>query len=59
MQTYRNQISFFRDEAEKGTINVRYCRSNDMIADMLTKGLHAELFIELREMAGLTEYDPK
>ena len=33
---------FIRDEARKGTINVQYCRTDDMIADMLTKGLHAE-----------------
>ena len=26
-----------------------------MIADMLTKGLHAEQFVKLREMAGLSE----
>ena len=30
---------FNRDEAGKGTINVQYCRTNDMIADMLMKGL--------------------
>ena len=29
-----------------------------MIADILTKGLHAEQFTKLREMAGLKEYDP-
>ena len=50
---------FIRDEARKGTINVQYCRTDEMIADMLTKGLHAEQFIKLREMAGLKEYDPK
>ena len=32
-----------------------YCRTDDMIADMLTKGLHAERFVKLREMAGLRE----
>ena len=46
---------FIRDEAKKGTIDVRYCRTDDMIADMLTKGLHAEQFVKLREMAGLKE----
>ena len=46
---------FIRDEARKGTINVQYCRSEDMVADMLTKGLHAEQFVKLREMTGLKE----
>ena len=40
---------FIRDEAKKGTIDVRYCRTDDMIAAMLTKGLHAERFVKLRE----------
>ena len=34
---------------------MQYCRSEDMVADMLTKGLHAEQFVELREMTGLKE----
>ena len=49
---------FIRDEAKKGTINLQYCRTDKMIADILTKGLHAEQFTKLREMAGLKEYDP-
>ena len=28
---------FIRDEARKGTINIQYCRTDNMIADMLTK----------------------
>ena len=53
---------FIRDEARKGTINIQYCRTDNMIADMLTKGPYAERFAKLREMAGLKElkqYDPK
>ena len=46
---------FIRDEARKGTINVQYCKSEDMVADMLTKGLHAEQFVKLREMTRLKE----
>lgn len=46
---------FIRDETKQGTIDVRYCRSNDMIADMLTKGLCAEQFMKLREMTGVME----
>ena len=46
---------FIRDETKKGTIDVRYCRSSDMIADILTKGLYAEQFMKLREMAGVKE----
>ena len=30
---------FIREEVSKGTIEVKYCPTNDMIADILTKGL--------------------
>ena len=40
---------FTRDEVKKGKINVRYCKTEDMIADMLTKGLYAEQFMKLRK----------
>ena len=44
-----------RDETKNGTIDVQYCRTEDMIADMLTKGLYAERFVKLREIAGVKE----
>ena len=54
---------FVRDETKKGIIEVEYCRTDDVIADMLTKGLYAERFAKLREMAGIKElhqyYDSK
>ena len=46
---------FIRDETKNGTIDVQYCRTEDTIADMLTKGLYAERFVKLREMAGVKE----
>ena len=36
-----------------GTIEVKYCRSDRMLADMLTKGLSGAVFKTLREMAGI------
>ena len=45
---------FVRDEV-KGTVDVRYCRTDDMIPDMLTKGLYAERLAKLRDMAGVKE----
>ena len=46
---------FVRDEVKKGTINIQYCRSENMIADMLTKSLFADRFEKLRDMAGVKE----
>ena len=44
---------FIRENVCNNTVELRYCRTNDMIADMLTKGLHGEQFAKLRHMAGV------
>ena len=36
------QLHFIRDHIEKGTINVEYCPTDDMLADLMTKGLARE-----------------
>lgn len=46
---------FIREQVCNNTVELQYCRTNDMIADMLTKGLHAEQFAKLRRMAGVKE----
>ena len=38
-----------------GIINVQYCKTDDMIADMMTKGLHGDQLEKLRKMAGIME----
>ena len=40
---------------EKGAVALKCCPSNDMIADMLTKGLAGDQFYKLRKMAGVRE----
>ena len=46
---------FIRDQVDNNNVELRYCRTNDMIADMLTKGLNGEQFVKLRRMAGVRE----
>ena len=46
---------FIRDEMKKRTINIQYCRTDNMLADMLTKALYGDRFEKLREMAGIKE----
>ena len=46
---------FIRDHVEKGIIKLTYCRSEEMIADILTKGLPVQQFVKLRQMAGIAE----
>ena len=44
---------FTREQVKKGIIDLQYCRTEDMIADMFTKALLKEKFIKLRDMAGI------
>ena len=39
---------FIRDAVEEGVINLVYCRTDEMLADILTKPLPREQFIKLR-----------
>lgn len=44
---------FVRNMVEAGKIKLTYCASKDMVADMLTKGIPANQFEKLRELAGV------
>lgn len=44
---------FIREQVASGAVDLKYCGTDDMIADMLTKGLTQAKFTKLREMAGL------
>ena len=46
---------FVRDLVEAGRIKVEYCASENMIADILTKGLRINRFEMLRQLAGIAE----
>ena len=40
---------------ENGNVELSYCRTEEMVADMLTKGLGREQLRKLRKMSGLDE----
>ena len=44
---------FIREQDTNGKSELRYCRTNDMIAGMMTKELSDEQFEKLRLMAGM------
>jgi len=46
---------FIRNEVEDGRITLVYCRTEDMIADILTKPLPRDQFNKLRKMMGMVE----
>ena len=47
---------FIRDLVEAGRIKLTYCASEDMVADMFTKGLTIKQFEKLRLLAGIAEF---
>ena len=46
---------FIRDMVQAGRIKLIYCASEDMVADMFTKGLPIKQFEKLRQMTGIAE----
>ena len=44
---------FIREQVSNGKVELKYCKTNDMIADIMTKGLNGEQFEKLRLMAGV------
>ena len=46
---------FIRDLLMDGMVEVKYCPSQEMIADMLTKGLSKNVLVKLRAMIGLVK----
>ena len=46
---------FVREQVALGNIELQYCSTTEMTADMLTKGLNRERFCKLREETGICE----
>jgi hypothetical protein len=46
---------FIRERIEEGTVKVIYCPTNEMKADILTKGIAAPQFKQLRDQLNLRE----
>ena len=44
---------FIRKQVSNEKVELKYCKTNDMIADFMTKGLSGEQFEKLRLMAGV------
>ena len=46
---------FVREKVQDKSICVKYCKTDEMLADILTKGLPRQTFEKLREQLGVTE----
>ena len=49
------KFHYIREQVEKKAIQLEYCESKNMVADMLTKALLSSQFVKLREMLGVRE----
>ena len=45
---------FVRDKVDKGTINIVYCPTSNMLPDLFTKGLPKGQFTKIRELTGVS-----
>ena len=50
---------FICEQVSNGTVNLQYCPTEEMVADMFTKGLSRERFCKLRDMAGVIQLPDK
>lgn len=49
------KLHFIQELSKTNIVQLKYCCSGDMLADMLTKGLPREQFVKLRELSGVCE----
>ena len=47
------KFHFIRDNVKEGVIQMQYCKTENMTADILTKELYGEKFMKLRKMSGV------
>jgi hypothetical protein len=50
-KAFRVRHDFLKQMLEEGTIIIKHCSTNDMIADYLTKGMVGETFVRLATIA--------
>ena len=51
------QHHFIREKLEDGVIDLRYCQTQDMVADVVTKALAKDRHETLRRAMGIVSFD--
>ena len=49
------KFHFIQELVSDGTVQLKYCPTEDVIADMLTKGISIDQFTKVRFLAGVRE----
>ena len=47
------KFHYLRDLVKEGEISLKYCKSHEQVADILTKPLKADLFYKLKQLLGV------
>jgi hypothetical protein len=47
------RFHFLRNLAKDGVVELRHCKSQDQLADLMTKPLKLDTFVKLRENLGM------
>jgi transposase-like protein len=47
------RFHFLRDHVKQKTIELKYCRTTEQVADIFTKPLSGAIFMRLRDMLGM------
>lgn len=49
------KFHFIREHVEDGSVDVKFCNTKEMVADIFTTALASEQFIKLRDLCGVKE----
>ena len=55
-QSVHGRTKHIRDVVETGRVKLSYCATENMVADILTKGVSIKQFEKLRRLAGVAEF---
>ena len=51
------RFHYLREQVKDGKMNLEHCRTENQIADIMTKGVQAEVFRRLRAMMNIDSLD--
>ena len=56
-QAHRKRFRYLREQVADGKMNMEHYRTENQIADIMTKGVHVKVFRRLRAMINVDSFD--